>query len=59
MRRVGSEAKAALFEADVALAPDHQVVEHVDVQQLARLHDLARDGDVLGRGRGVAAGVVG
>ena len=33
---------------------DHEVVQHLDVEQLARGHDLARDRHVLGRGRAVA-----
>jgi hypothetical protein len=38
--------------------PDHQVVQHVAVQQLSALDDLAGHLDVFGRGGGVAGWVI-
>jgi hypothetical protein len=32
----------------------HEVVQHLDIQEFARGHDLARGRHVLGRGRAVA-----
>src|ERR671931_2007700 len=52
------EAQTPLLEADEALVSDHEVVQHLDVEQLARGHDLARDRHILGRGRGIAARMV-
>src|SRR5205807_10572626 len=48
------EAQTPLLEADQALVADHEVVEHLAVEQPAGRHDLVRDRPVLGRGRAVA-----
>ena len=52
------EGEAAFFEADVAVAADNDVVEDLDVEELAGFDEHLGDADVLGAGRGVAAGVV-
>src|SRR4051812_8448192 len=51
------KAQAARPHAEPGIADD-QVVEHVDVEQLARRHDLLGDFDILPRRGGVAAGMV-
>src|SRR5262245_48035287 len=56
--RLPGEAEPALLQANISLVTDDEVVEHVDVQQRARVGDLTSDLDVLGRGRGIATGVV-
>ena len=51
---------AGLAKADEAAgaAGDDDVVEHLDSQQVAGLGGASGEGHVLGRGGGVAAGVV-
>ena len=54
----GSEAEASFLQADPATLTDDQVVKYVDVEELAGLHDLARDADVFGGWGWIARGVV-
>src|SRR3990172_1909335 len=53
-----TETQPALFERDETVLADHQMVEHVNVQQLARLDECAGDGDVFRAGRRVAGRMV-
>src|SRR5581483_11959496 len=53
-----AEAKPTLFQTNVPLVANDQVIQHVDVEELAGLGDLAGDLDILIRGGRVAAGVV-
>src|SRR3990170_3161532 len=53
-----TEAEMPLFHAHEPPLADDDVVEHVDVQQLPSLDQLLCHGDVIGRRRGVARGVV-
>ena len=50
--------EAPFLEAYEPLPADDHVVQQLDVQQLARLDQLAGEGRVLGAGRRVLAGVV-
>ena len=56
--RSGGEAQAPLPQADVAAAGQHQVVQHLDAQQLPRHHHLTGHLHVLAAGLRVARGVV-
>ena len=47
-RRWPSETKPPFLEAAKAIGADDDVIEAVDAEQLARLHDLACDVDVFG-----------
>ena len=38
--QIGSEAERALLQADELVAPDHDVVEHLDVEQLTSFAKL-------------------
>src|SRR5690242_11638799 len=53
-----AEAETSLLQTNVSLVADDQVIEHVDVEKLARLRDLASHLYVLARGSRVAAPVV-
>jgi hypothetical protein len=55
---LGHKAQPALAHAHEAPLPDHQMIEHVDVEQLAGRDDLARHQHVLAAGRGVAGGII-
>jgi len=44
------ETQASFLEAYIALVTDDKVVEYLDVEQLARFHDLLRYLDILGTG---------
>jgi len=44
------ETQASFFEAYIALVTDDKVVQHLDVEELARFHDLLRYLDILGTG---------
>ena len=57
-RRGPSGHEAPFLEAYEPLPADDHVVQQLDVQQLARLDQLAGEGRVLGAGRRVLAGVV-
>jgi hypothetical protein len=48
----------AVPHAEPPLLADDQVVQHLNPQQTARLHQLPGDGDVVGGGGGVAGGMV-
>jgi len=52
------EPQAFLLQADVGLASDDDVVEHLDVEQFARFDDLFRYFDVFGAGGRVPRGVI-
>ena len=52
------EPQTALLEADEAALADDEVVQHLDVQQLARLDEHLGQAHVFGRRGGVAGGVV-
>ena len=49
-----SEAQPACLERDEARRAEDQVVQNLDVQQPSGLDDGARDGHIIGAGRGVA-----
>jgi hypothetical protein len=53
-----TESQAALFEADKAALADDEVVQRLNVQQLARLDEHLGQAHVFGRRGGVAGGVV-
>ena len=53
-----AEAEPSFLEADVALLADDEVVQHLDVEELACFHNLLGDLDVLGTGRGVSRRVI-
>jgi len=42
-----TKTQATLAHADIAAVADHQMIERIDIKQLARLHDLARHQDVF------------
>ncbi len=52
------KAQPALAHAHEAALPDHKMIEHVDVKQLASRNDLACHKHILRAGRGVAGGVI-
>ena len=47
-----NEAQPALAHAHEAPLPNHQMIEHIDIQQLAGRDDLARHQHILGAGCG-------
>jgi hypothetical protein len=55
---LAGEAEATLSKRSVAIASQNEMVEHVDVKELAGLDDLAGHQDILGRGGRVAGGMV-
>ena len=57
-RRYLPPAELALAHAHPAGLPNHEMVEHVDVEELAGLDELFGEQHVVGRGRGVAGWVV-
>ena len=44
------ETKPSFLEAYIAMVADDKVVEHLDVEELARFHNLLRYLDILGTG---------
>jgi len=53
-----AEAEPSFLEGDVALLAEDEVVEHFDVEELARFHNLLGHFDVFGAGRGVSGRVI-
>src|SRR5579875_1973542 len=52
------EAEPALLHGDKAALADHDVVEHLDLQQVAGTNQVGGDGDIVAAGRGIAGGVI-
>ena len=52
------KAQAAIFQRRVSLAANDDVVEYINVQQLAGFNDLASDTNILGRRARICRGVV-
>ena len=55
---LATKAQSPLLQADVAVAPDDDVVKHLDVKQAPGLDDLFGDAHIFRAGRWVAGGMV-
>jgi hypothetical protein len=52
-----SKSQLLLTQRNVPIAPDDQMIEHLNIEQLARFDDLTRDPDVFRGRRGIAGRV--
>ena len=53
-----AKSKPELLQRDEFSTPDHQVIQHIDIEQLAGLNNGPGDGNIIRAGRGITAGVV-
>src|SRR5258708_1236556 len=54
-----SETQSSFLQTDkLPLCANHQMVKHINIEQLSRLHDFARNRGVFGAGCRVAAGMI-